>query len=468
MIKVSAISIRWVAFAALMFAWQSVHGQIENGTNVDITIISLPEDQTVPTNGAAVFTVVAENSTNAAQPLLYQWFKNGTTIAGATNASFVIPDAHFSDVAFYFCYLRILPGDLPFEAPGRDCSVPGTRLSVYEGTNAPSGPSSASESPPLAPPVEPITITTTDNAFSTNTITSLGSYGNVHTLLSWGSAVTNSPKTPLISRAVGRTSSTTFTFVPTDTNIFYEVALLTNFSGTNLNIKIVSLPGDDIVPTNGSTTFTVVAENATNPEQALLYQWYQNDFPLTNQTDKSLLITNAQISDVGFYSCDLRTSTNDLPLRVGGKDCDAPGVRLFVYTGTNTAVSGPYQPKPSGVTGPNCIGSYIGSVIFMNELTKRYSFPQPTGAFQGVLRDTTTGIPNYASRLYYYEGLFGKSDCFTQSPTAPASPGSSWTFNTQTLTQPPADLYQFSIYVITGSLTLGRPITLDIGWHRSE
>ena len=68
------------------------------GTPVpSVTLVSQPADVSVTAGQSATFTVEAAS----AQPLTYQWTKNGVNILGATNASYTIASAQVSDSAAY-------------------------------------------------------------------------------------------------------------------------------------------------------------------------------------------------------------------------------------------------------------------------------------------------------------------------------------------------------------------------------
>ena len=60
-------------------------------------ITTQPQPQSVAPGSPASFTVVA----GGASPLVYQWRKNSTNIAGATNSTYTIPSASVSDQGFY-------------------------------------------------------------------------------------------------------------------------------------------------------------------------------------------------------------------------------------------------------------------------------------------------------------------------------------------------------------------------------
>ena len=51
------------------------------------TITTQPSNQSVPVGQAATFTVVATGTV----PITYQWSETGSTIAGATGASYTTP-----------------------------------------------------------------------------------------------------------------------------------------------------------------------------------------------------------------------------------------------------------------------------------------------------------------------------------------------------------------------------------------
>jgi hypothetical protein len=57
------------------------------------TISTQPQDQTIGAGGTATFAVTASGSS----PLNHQWMKNGTSIAGATSASYTMPPTTSAD-----------------------------------------------------------------------------------------------------------------------------------------------------------------------------------------------------------------------------------------------------------------------------------------------------------------------------------------------------------------------------------
>jgi sugar lactone lactonase YvrE len=68
------------------------------GTPVSsVVIVTQPTDRTVAAGQSTTFTVEA----TSAQPLTYQWAKNGSAITGATSATYTVASAQSNDVAQY-------------------------------------------------------------------------------------------------------------------------------------------------------------------------------------------------------------------------------------------------------------------------------------------------------------------------------------------------------------------------------
>jgi len=77
-----------------------------------ITITSQPASSTEFVEGAITGTLSVAASTNTSNPVTYQWFENtvnsstgGTSINGATAASFTIPTDLVADSYYYYCVL---------------------------------------------------------------------------------------------------------------------------------------------------------------------------------------------------------------------------------------------------------------------------------------------------------------------------------------------------------------------------
>ncbi len=146
---------------------------------------------------------------------------------------------------------------------------------------------------------------------------------------------------------------------------------------TTKKVKIFTLPEDQTIPLGQMACFTVVA--TTETDNPLDFQWYKNNQIIPGARHCSLVITNVQVSDVGFYACRLATGKSVTIAR--SIDESAPGARLFVLVGTNTAISGPVQPG-TGNLPPN----YYGFVAFKTSTGSRW-FTPPAGKTSCVISD---------------------------------------------------------------------------------
>src|ERR1700722_8639610 len=118
---------------------------------------------------------------------------------------------------------------------------------------------------------------------------------------------------------------------------------------------ILVQPEDQYVPMGSSATFSVTAENANG------YQWLKNGNAMDSQTNDSLVIPEAGIGDVSYYSCDVFKDTAFVPTR---------SASLMVYlnsidpqTGVDPIVIFALPLLGSGSQG-SCPGHYTGYVNY--------------------------------------------------------------------------------------------------------
>lgn len=241
----------------------------------------------------------------------------------------------------------------------------------------------------------------------------------------------------IISNAFGASGSqpTAFYYGPVTTN----------------GITVFVRPEDQIVPTNGTVQFFVGAE-PVNPSDTLLYQWRKNGTNIATGTTAALTLTDCQIDDVGFYSCFVTVSNRVGSVLVGGDDDSAPGARLFVYSGTNTTIAGPYLP---GSGNPACTASgAIGSLTLISPESGTKLFKKPADKTGVLLIDRTPLTPGYSAKIFVTETTFAQTKC-DLSPLTVTS-----------LSTAPTSRYIFSLYVFGGTLSLGTPLRLDMQWLR--
>ncbi len=83
---------------------------VADGTGGSIAITAAPKSISVPANEPAQFNVIANTSSPYSTAVLYQWYKNGTPIAGANGASYKIAAASTADNGAKYKVLIAIPG----------------------------------------------------------------------------------------------------------------------------------------------------------------------------------------------------------------------------------------------------------------------------------------------------------------------------------------------------------------------
>jgi hypothetical protein len=198
---------------------------------------------------------------------------------------------------------------------------------------------------------------------------------------------------------------------------------------------IIFQPEDQCAPFGSNATFSVTALNANG------YQWLYNGNAVTNGTNSSLIIQNAGVQNVGYYSCDVFNGSEFVPTR-------SASLQVFTNwidprTGVDPMVVYSFPCSGSGGSG-SCPGRYVGYV--------NYSKPYTNG--WGWTPDTTNGNTiftatdgNQTNTKVEYFGEWGDEGCNQTTVTVPNPPIS------------PA--YRFTIYFTNNVPTNAYPITLS-------
>jgi Immunoglobulin domain len=199
--------------------------------------------------------------------------------------------------------------------------------------------------------------------------------------------------------------------------------------------KIIFQPEDQLVPFGSNAVFTVKAANADG------YQWLRNGNPMDNQTNNSFTITNAGVSDVGFYSCYVYKDMEGVPTRAAS---------LMVYTnsidpqtGVDPVVVFGFPLSGSGEQG-SCPGSYAGYVIYSKTVQQGWGWAPDTSNGNTVFTASDT---NRTDTKIQYGGAYGDNGCNQTSVTVPNPPYS--------------PVYRFTIFFTNNVPTNAYPITLD-------
>jgi hypothetical protein len=198
---------------------------------------------------------------------------------------------------------------------------------------------------------------------------------------------------------------------------------------------IINQPDDQFVPFGSNATFTVTALNANG------YQWLWNGNVISNGTNNSLVIQNAGIQNVGYYSCDIFKGMESIPTR---------SASLQVYTnwidpqtGVDPMVVYSF-PYPGAGAGGLCPGPYVGYVNYTKPPTSGWGWAPDTSNGNTVFTATDT---NSTSTKIQYCGEYGDVGCNQTTVTVP-NPAFS-------------PVYRFTIFFTNAAPTNPYPITLS-------
>lgn len=255
---------------------ESTPGQIKLVAVPQVALTCQPQDLIVSTNDPATFSVCATGSA----PIGYQWYfygnnSNNTPILepGATNSSFTISNAQPSDTGLYAVVVsnnyNFVQSRFASLIVGDVCPVLNGPFNqtVIQGNNA-----NFSTTVTIANPYPTF-------QWQTNGVSVNGATNTSLTLTNVQYAALNGATVSVIAsnRACMTTNSATLTIL---------VPPVINPQPTNLTVNV----GDTAVFTSGATGV---------PTPGL--QWLKNNAVIANQTNSTLIIANAQGSDIANY-----------------------------------------------------------------------------------------------------------------------------------------------------------------------
>lgn len=219
---------------------------------------------------------------------------------------------------------------------------------------------------------------------------------------------------------------------------------------------ILQQPVDQCLPVGTLATFSVQASNADT------YQWYRNELPLDGQTNSSLTISNASISDVGYYAASVIKGSESVPTRAA---------LLNVYV-----TSAPATPSaPSGSMKPMSMNSMMTSAdLGSGGMITVYGAPVASSGSSGSCPGAYSGYVNYVKTISQGWGwapdtnttVYAASDT-NRSDTIVQAVGKNLDYycgqTSVTVPYPaPSPKYRFAIYFPPGAQipTNAYPITL--------
>jgi autotransporter-associated beta strand protein len=253
----------------------STPGQINLVVSHNLVITTQPADTVVSTNSPASFTVAATGTA----PIAYQWYFYGlntsnapNSLTDATNATFTIASAQSSDSGYYSIVIT-----------NNYSAITSRFASLLVGNVAPvvSGPSDQ-------------TVIAGNNASFSASV-----FGNPTPSLQW--------QTNAIDVTGATSSSLTLSAVPFALNGTTVSLIASNIAGIVTNSAtltvivspaIITQPTNLVVTSGATATFVAAASGVPAPS----YQWRKNGVPIDGATTNTLVINNAQGTNIGTYS----------------------------------------------------------------------------------------------------------------------------------------------------------------------
>jgi hypothetical protein len=205
--------------------------------------------------------------------------------------------------------------------------------------------------------------------------------------------------------------------------------------------QVTAQPTDQAVLVGSSVILSVQAADADG------YQWLCNGVPVDGQTNSSLVIQNAGISDVGLYSCAVSKGGETVPTRLASVSVET--------TASATTVSAVAASLPGG--GPitvygtpllskgkrgTCPGPYVGYVAYTKTPSEGWGWAPITGA---TVLTAADGSERTDTKIQYV-GAYGDSGCAQTTVTIPYPAFS--------------PVYRFTIYFTNNVPTNAYPIIL--------
>lgn len=211
-----------------------------------------------------------------------------------------------------------------------------------------------------------------------------------------------------------------------------------NYSNQPEFPTILLQPEDQLVRIGSNAVFVVDATNGP-----LAYQWFHNGSALNGQTNATIVIPNAQVSDVGFYSCNVIKITDEeaVPTRFASLMVFTNSINP--QTGVDPVVVFSFPVFGNGSQG-SCPGKYAGYVNYTKTAQQGWGWTPDTSNSNTVFTATDTNRTD--TKIQYY-GIYGDNGCNQTSVSV--------------LDPPVSPVYRFTIYFTNNVPTNAYPITLD-------
>jgi len=253
-------------------------GQGQSQSQGGLAIATQPQSQAVAVGG----TVYIFAQINGPQPITFQWFKNGSAIAGATSPTYEINSAQTSDAGSYYVTATNAGGSI----------ISNTAVLTVGGSGT------AQEDAFTTQPQNETVNAGNSASFSvqiggTQNITSFQWYLN-------GVAIPGATQEDYQISSVTASDSGVYTLTITDAGgaVTSNGATLTIVSPAT-GPTITGQPQSKTVNTGSSVALSITAGGTPAPN----YQWYKNGAAISGATRATLLLSGATSADTGTYTC---------------------------------------------------------------------------------------------------------------------------------------------------------------------
>ena len=396
------------------------------------TVVEHPFSRMAATNSRVVFSVTACGS----QPFTYQWLKNGGNIASATNAAYTIASAQPADAATYTVLVSNAAGSALGGPADLTLGLAPTITSQPAATNV---------------------------AFSSPFLLSVGANGTGPLNYQWrlnGLPIPGATGTVYLVASAQNSDAGDYSVVVVNgvgvaVSIAAQVRVVTP-------LNITTQPLDQAANTNTTVNFTVTATgNGT-----VRYQWLFNGGVMAGATNGTLVLTNANLGQEGFYQCqlmdDLLTALSN-PARLVVRVPPTILVRpVGVTNATGSTLSFTIQCSGSVPMGFEWRqGSTPRANIVLNTtnctFTIPYALPATSGTWRVVI--TNSGSPTAASNSTFAVLVLNPPAITNQPVSQTVNTGTNVSFS---VVAGPTNLLAYQWYFLSSPLAAATNATLNL------
>jgi hypothetical protein len=256
----------------------------------------VPTPPTITTAPVGSNKVVGESFTvtvavDGTAPFSYQWAKDGSSISGATSASFVIPTLTISDAGSYT--VTVTNAVASTTSTGADLVV-----------------DNALKAPTIT--TQPIDTSVRSGTTATFRVVASGNPVPTYQWLKNNAPIAGQTGASLTISNAQAADEASYSVVLTNTQGTTSSSLVSlTVTSADVAPVITSQPRDAIVGLDTAVTFSVGATAVPEPT----YQWLKNGSAITGATSASFTIPSTALSDAGTFSVIVTNSAGDVTSR---------------------------------------------------------------------------------------------------------------------------------------------------------